>query len=61
MSRGRTRGRRYDEEPKLNMKKVFAVANSNSSNNHVYIHNKRTIKQRHNNRKNNNKKLLCNI
>ena len=25
MSRGRTRGRRYDEEPKLNMKKVFAV------------------------------------
>lgn len=24
-SRGRTKGRRYDEEPKLNMKKVFAV------------------------------------
>ncbi len=25
MSRGRNRGRRYDAEPKLNMKKVFAV------------------------------------
>ena len=25
MSRGRNRGRRYDVEPKLNMKKVFAV------------------------------------
>ena len=44
MSRGRTRGRRYDEEPKLNMKKSICSTNSNNSNNNVYIHNKRTIK-----------------
>ena len=41
MSRGRNRGRRYDAEPKLNMKKVFAVIIAFVVIIHVYICNKR--------------------
>ena len=43
----------------IEYEKSICSSNCNSSNNHVYIYNKRTIKQRHNIRKNYNKKLLC--